>query len=293
MLTDSKQRTIAQVVQLEGVGLHTGQKASVKFVPAEEGAGIVFVRDGIEIPAQVSCVCNTHFYTSLAIEGGPEIKQVEHVLAALCLCGIDNIRVHLDGPEMPILDGSAHPYVIALGEAGIMVQSVDRRNSRKAKGFQVVSGESCIRYTPANDLRIHVTIDYPGTVIGKQQFIYSPDMQPKEIARARTFCRHEEIDALRAQGLGLGGTLDNTVVVDGSRILNAGGLRYPDEFARHKALDMLGDLQMIGGPIQGHIEAYRPGHTINQQFAREFLRQIAAGMDGYWTSSVEKTGRIR
>ena len=269
----AKQQTIAGKITLEGIGLHTRKNAVVHLMPSDADTGIIFSTNGIDIAVNSENVANTHFYTSLSADGH-EVKQVEHLLAALRLCGVDNARIEIDGIEMPILDGSAYPHVVAVQRVGLTSQNVERKNMMLVNPLHITLGDSYIAYTPAADLQIAGTIDYPNTLIGRQTFTYQQGMPIEEIARARTFCMYEDIDSLKERGLGLGGSLDNTIVIKDAQILNEGGLRFPDEFARHKVLDLIGDLQLAGGHVVGHIEAFRSGHTINHAFVEAFITQM-------------------
>ena len=272
------QRTLARPVEFKGIGLHTGISSSARILPAGPHAGIVFRRAdiGVDIPASVENVVDTAYATVLSSQGA-RISTVEHVLAALYGMEIDNAVVEVDGPELPIMDGSALPVARAIESGGLDELPVRRRFLWITKSEKFQRNGSMIAITPSQELEILVTVDFPGTAIGKQwlKFTLTPESFLKEIAPARTFVLREQIDALWAAGLAKGGTLDNAIVVDGDTVHNTEGLRFRDEFVRHKLLDFLGDIALLGCPLRGFFLAVRPGHTVNRCLT-EYLSGLAA-----------------
>lgn len=271
------QRTLSTWVQFCGTGLHTGLPSFARILPAGPDTGIVFRRtdNGVTIRASVENVVETAFATVLA-EGGEKISTVEHFMAALYGMEIDNAIVEVDGPELPILDGSALRVAEAIDFVGTVELPVRRRFLWVSKNEKIHRNGSVIAVAPSENLDVLVTVDFPGTLIGKQwlKFTLTPENFLKEIAPARTFVLREQIEALWARGLAKGGTLENAIVVEGDKVHNAEGLRFQDEFVRHKLLDLIGDLALVGRPVRGFLLAVRPGHTVNR-----CLTEYLAGLD--------------
>ncbi len=271
-----RQRSLRQRTSLEGVGLHSGRKVKLTLVPAPADSGISFVRTDlsprVEIPALAEYVVDTMLNTSLG-KGSVRVGTVEHLLAALYGCGIDNASVELDGPEVPILDGSCAPWVVLINEAGVREQRANRRFLLLRKPITVVDGDKRARLTPAARFSISYTIDFKHPLISDQtlRIDFSDRAFLKEIARARTFGFKRDVERMHRAGLALGGSLENAVVVDDFHILNPDGLRYPDEFVRHKILDAIGDLSLLGMPLLGHFSAVKSGHALNHQLVRKLL----------------------
>lgn len=274
------QRTISTWIQFSGTGLHSGSPSFARILPAPPGTGIVFRRTdiGAEIPAAVENVVDTTYATVLS-HGGAKVSTVEHFLAALYGMEIDNAIVEVDGPELPILDGSARRVAEA-------IEFVGAKESRVRRRFLQVSGKekfhrdgSMVAVTPSERFEILAMIDFPGTVIGKQwmKFTLTPAVFLREIAPARTFVLREQIESLWANGFARGGSMDNAVVVDGGTIHNEEGLRFKEEFVRHKILDLIGDLALLGRPVRGFFLAVRPGHTVNRSFV-EGLSVVAGSI---------------
>ncbi|GAB4370471.1 MAG: UDP-3-O-acyl-N-acetylglucosamine deacetylase [Deltaproteobacteria bacterium] len=267
------QHTIAEPVEFSGVGLHTGVSASARILPAPADTGILFRRTdiGAEIPATVDHVVETAFATVLG-QGEAKLSTVEHFLAALYGMEIDNAVVEVDAPELPILDGSALAIARAIDTAGAASQPERRRFLRVYANDRIRRNGSLIALSPSTELEILVTVDFPDTAIGRQwaKFTLSPEAFLREIAPSRTFVLRHQIEALRSAGLARGGSLDNAIVVEGDTVHNTEGLRFPDEFARHKLLDFLGDIALLGRPLRGAFVAVRPGHTVNNALA-EYL----------------------
>ncbi len=272
------QRTLSTWVQFTGTGLHTGLPSFARILPAGPDTGIVFRRIdiGVTIRASVENVVDTAFATVLS-EGGEKISTVEHFMAALYGMEIDNAVVEVDGPELPILDGSSLRVAEAIDFVGTVESPVRRRFLWVVRKEKLHRNGSVIAVAPSENLDILATVDFPGTLIGKQwlKFTLTPDNFLKEIAPSRTFVLREQIEELWARGLAKGGTLENAIVVEGDKVHNAEGLRFQDEFIRHKILDFIGDLALVGRPVRGFFLAVRPGHTVNRS-----LTEYLAGLDG-------------
>jgi UDP-3-O-[3-hydroxymyristoyl] N-acetylglucosamine deacetylase len=273
------QRTVAKRVSCTGVGLHSGKPATLTLAPAPPDAGVSFVRMdlGIEIPARSHAVADTTLSTNLA-SGAARIHTVEHVLAALHGMGVDNCRVEVDGPEIPILDGSAAPFVCLVQEAGVQVQRTGKRWLVIEQPVEVRDGDKLARLDPADEFSVEFTADFGHPLITNQAFRAIVDERtfPREVARARTFCFRKDIERMQAAGLAKGGSLANAIVVDEFSILNPEGLRFPDEFARHKVLDAIGDLALFGLPVLGALTAVKSGHAMNQALVKKVLADAAS-----------------
>ncbi len=268
------QRTVAKRVSCTGVGLHSGQPATLTLAPAPADAGISFVRVdlGAEIPALNEHVVDTTLSTNLGI-GRALVHTVEHVLAALQGMGIDNCRVEVDGPEIPIVDGSAAPFVCMIQEAGVKAQRAGKRHLIVEKRVEIRDGDKFARLEPSDGFSVDFTADFGHPLITDQSFkvTVSDRVFDREVARARTFCFLRDIERMQAAGLARGGSLENAIVVDEFSILNPEGLRFPDEFARHKVLDAIGDLALLGAPVIGALTAVKGGHAMNQALVRKVL----------------------
>ena len=270
-----RQRTFRQRASLEGIGLHSGAKVRLTLAPAPADSGVVLARDGVEIPALSEFVVDTTMNTSLG-RGGLRIGTVEHLLAALAGCGIDNACIEVEGPEVPIADGSAEAFVSLVREAGIHEQRASRRYLLVRRTVSVAEGDKLARLSPARGrFAINYTIDFNHPLISDQNYRLEVNEKSfqKEIARARTFGFKRDVERLLGAGLARGGSLDNAVVVDDFNILNPEGLRYPDEFVRHKILDAMGDLSLFGMPVIGQLTAVKSGHSLNQQLVRKVLAE--------------------
>jgi UDP-3-O-[3-hydroxymyristoyl] N-acetylglucosamine deacetylase len=288
------QRTVAKRVSATGVGLHSGKPATLTLAPAPADAGITFVRMdlGVEIPGRNEFVVDTTLSTSIA-SGPARIATVEHVLAALHGVGIDNCRVEVDGPEIPILDGSAAPFVCLVREAGVKVQRAGRRYLVVDQPVEIRDGDKVARLEPFDGFSVEFTADFGHPLITNQAFraIVNERSFEREIARARTFCFRRDIERMQAAGLAKGGSLENAIVVDEFSILNPDGLRFPDEFARHKVLDAIGDLALFGLPVLGALVAVKSGHAMNQALVRKVLADPAAHRVIRVTAATEPAGR--
>ncbi len=285
---DRLQATLRHPVPFTGVGLHSGRAIHMTIRPAHPNHGVVFVRTdlaapdgcGVRIPARHDLVADTRLCTVLALPDRPEARvgTVEHLMAALAASGIDNALVEVDGPELPIADGSALPFLAALGRAGRTTYPMPVRAIEVLRPVRVAEGESTAELLPSDRFSISVTIDFAAAAIGRQSLTLDQLNATRfraELAESRTFCMAGEIDALRAAGLAQGGSLENAVVVDGAAVLNPGGLRRPDEFVRHKMLDAVGDLALAGAPLLAHVTAHRPGHGLNNMLLRALFASQA------------------
>lgn len=273
-----KQRTLKNVIRATGVGLHTGQKVYLTLRPAVADTGIVFRRvdldEPVEIPATPENVGDTTLSTTL-IKDGVRISTVEHLLSALAGLGIDNAYIDLNAPEVPIMDGSAGPFVFLIQSAGIQEQNAPKRFIRIKKPITVEDGDKWVRFEPFDGFKVSFTIDFDHPVFSNHQQTAEVDFSTtsfvKEISRARTFGFMSQIETLRANNLALGGSLDNAVVLDDYRILNEDGLRYMDEFVKHKILDSIGDLYLLGRSLIGEFSGYKSGHELNNRLLRTLL----------------------
>ncbi len=281
-------RTVRNAIDCSGIGLHSGRETRLALKPAPAGHGIIFRRVdlGIDIPAQHDFVSDTRLCTRLAIPGEPEasIGTVEHIMAALAAAAIDNVLVEVDGPEIPIFDGSAAPFVFLIDCAGVADLPVAREMIEIVRPVLVSDGAASASLEPLPPggswvgLDIAMSIDFTAAAIGQQYF----DLRVSElsfraeVAAARTFVQAQEVAQLRAAGLGLGGSLDNAVVVDGDAVLNPAGLRFGNECVRHKVLDAVGDLALAGAPIIGRFRGYRSGHRTNNLLLRALLSDPTA-----------------
>src|ERR1041385_884384 len=267
----SRQTTLRTRATVTGVGVHSGLPVSLTLGPASIDAGFIFVRVAPggcerEMQATAESVISTEFATVLGDCEGPLVSTAEHVLAALRGMGIDNATIEIDGPEVPIMDGSAAPFVAAIDQAGILTQSAPRRFSQVLKRVQVSLGEAFGELRPhANGFRAEVEIDFANPVIGQQNFTLdlTPENFRRDICRARTFGWMNDVTRLWSAGFALGASFENSVVFDDERLLNSEGLRYDDECARHKVLDVVGDLALAGLPLLGAYRSVRGGHKLN------------------------------
>jgi len=274
---DYKQRTLRSEVECTGIGLHTGSKVGLKLKPAPPNTGIRFIRKDLpgqpEIAAKNGNVVETNLSTSIG-RNGCGVSTVEHLMAALFGLGIDNARVEVTGPEVPIMDGSSAPFVFLIKTAGIREQNEPKRFLVIRKRFRVEDGNRSITVHPSRALKITYTIDFNHPLLKDQTYVlkFSGGGFIRDISRARTFGFLKDIQLLRDNGLAMGGSLDNAIVIDDFRVLNEDGLRYEDEFVRHKILDFLGDLALLGSPVIGHFVVEKSGHYLNQVMLRELIQ---------------------
>ena len=273
-----KQRTLKNVIRATGVGLHTGEKVYLTLRPAVPDTGIVFRRVDLDEPVEIMAtpdnVGDTTLSTTL-ISQGVRISTVEHLLSALAGLGIDNAYIDLNAPEVPIMDGSAGPFVFLIQSAGIQEQNAPKRFIRIKKPVTVKDGEKWVKFEPFDGFKVNFTIDFDHPVFKNRaqtaEIDFSTTSFVKEISRARTFGFMSQLESLRANNLALGGSLDNAVVVDDYRVLNEDGLRYADEFVKHKILDSIGDLYLLGRSLIGAFSGYKSGHALNNQLLRALL----------------------
>jgi UDP-3-O-[3-hydroxymyristoyl] N-acetylglucosamine deacetylase len=278
-----KQRTLKSLVKSSGVGLHTGQKVRMVLRPAPPDTGVVFRRidlaSPVDIPARADRVGEARLASTL-IKDGVKVHTVEHLMSALCGLGIDNAFVDLDAPELPIMDGSASPFALLIQQAGIEEQGAPKRFLRVRKTVEVKEGDKWARLEPYQGLRMSFSIEFRHPVIDRSTQSVTVDFAEtsylKEIARARTFGFMHEVEDLKDSGLALGGGLDNAVVLDEHSVLNSDGLRFADEFIRHKLLDAIGDLYLLGAPLLGAFTAHKSGHALNNLLARAALKEPGA-----------------
>ncbi len=278
-----RQRTLKSLVHATGVGLHTGQKVRITLRPAQPDTGVVFHRmdqpSAPEIPARGDLVGETRLCSCLVM-GETKIYTIEHLMSALAGLGVDNVHVDLDGPEVPIMDGSAAPFVLLIQQSGIEEQGAPKRFLRVKKRVEAKDGDKWAVLEPYEGFRLSFSIVYDHPVIEKSNTSLTVDFAStsylKEVARARTYGFMQDVEDLRDVGLALGGGLENAVVLDEHRVLNAEGLRYADEFIRHKILDAIGDLYLLGRPLLAAFSAHKSGHALNNQLLRALAADPAA-----------------
>ena len=282
----SRQCTVRAAIGCTGVGLHSGRRVALTLRPAEPGSGIVFRRTdiGVAFPARFDRVVDTRLCTVLgaADDASVRIGTIEHLMAALAGCGIDNLVAEIDGPELPIFDGSAAPFAFLLDCAGIVEQDAARPDIEVLRRVRVEDGAAFAELRPGrrdrDGLDMALSIDFAAPAIGRQALSVrlTEAAFRRELATARTFTDAASVAQLREAGLAQGGSLDNAIVVDGPRVLNPGGLRMADEFVRHKLLDAVGDLALAGAPLRGQFVAHRSGHTLNNRLLRALLGDPSA-----------------
>jgi UDP-3-O-[3-hydroxymyristoyl] N-acetylglucosamine deacetylase len=273
-----RQRTLKTAARTTGVGLHTGARVDLVLRPAAKDSGIVFHRTDLAgsapIPANAMVIGDTRLSSTLRV-GDAGISTVEHLMSALAGLGIDNLNVDVAGPEVPIMDGSAGPFVFMLQSAGIVEQDAPKRYLRVVAPVEVREGDKWARFEPFDGFRLDFTIDFPHPVFGSENrnvvIDFAEHSYVREVARARTFGFMQDVEAMRSAGLGLGGSLQNAIVLDEVRVLNSEGLRFENEFVRHKVLDAIGDLYLLGHPLIGQYTAHKSGHGLNNALARALL----------------------
>lgn len=275
-----KQKTLKKRVTFRGVGLHTGKHVFLEVLPAAENFGIQFLRVDIAeseaIPALVCSVSSTTRATSLS-RGKSRVTTVEHLLSALAALGVDNALCKMDAEEIPVLDGSSLPFFKALEKAGIQEQKAERRYIEVLQTVEVRDGDKLARVSPASQFSLECSIIFDHPAIGSQNFVFTNTVDfEREISPSRTFGFLNDVERMRAMGLALGGSLENTVVLDGGTVLNPEGLRFRDEFVRHKVLDAIGDFALAGSPLIGRIELFKSGHDMQTRLIRELLARPEA-----------------
>jgi len=286
-----QQRTLKSLTRAVGVGMHSGQKVELTLRPALPDTGIVFRRVDlavpVEIPVRFDSVSDTRMASTISVggdPGAPKVQTIEHFMSACCGLGIDNLQIDITADEMPILDGSAASFVFLLQSAGIALQDAPKRFLRVKQRVEVRQGEGkrlmWARLEPYNGFKLSFEIDFdhPAVDATGQRVVFDmgSGRYKRDIARARTFGFSKDVEAMRSRGLTLGGSMDNAIVIDDSRVLNAGGLRYDDEFAKHKILDAIGDLYNVGHPMLAHYTGFKSGHALNNLLLRELLSRPAA-----------------
>jgi len=273
-----KQRTLKNMIRATGVGLHTGAKVYMALRPAAANTGIVFRRTDLNPPVEIKgepyAVGDTRLSSCLE-RGGARVSTVEHLMSALAGLGIDNAYVDLTAPEVPIMDGSAGPFVFLLQSAGIEEQNARKKFIRIQKPVEVRDGDKWVRFEPHNGFKLTMSIDFAHPVFDKTPQSVTVDFSTtsyvKEVSRARTFGFMQDVETMRSQGLALGGSLDNAIVMDEYRVLNTDGLRYEDEFVKHKVLDAIGDLYLLGHPLIGAFSGHKTGHALNNRLLRRLM----------------------
>jgi len=274
-----KQRTIARPVSSVGIGLHKGRPVHLRLEPLDANSGILFHRKdaGVTIPLSPASVVDTKMATVIG-KNGVNISTIEHFLAALYAYGIDNLRIVLDDAEMPIMDGSAAGFCMLLDEAGIAEQEVGKRIHRIRNEIRITDGDKYVALLPSDTPEFDFTIHFNHPVIGRQhrRFSFSKEAFLHGIARARTFGFLKEVQYLRSRNLALGGSLENAVVLDDAKVINPEGLRFEDEFVRHKILDAMGDMKLLGAPILGRYESFAGSHALNHLLTRALLENTKA-----------------
>ncbi len=278
-----RQRTLKNIIRATGVGLHTGKKVYLTLRPASEDTGIIFIRTDldaeIEVPARPENVSDTRLSTTLE-RNGIKISTVEHLMSAFAGMGIDNAYVELSAPEVPIMDGSAGPFVFLLQSAGIMEQKKLKQFIRIKKPCVIQDDDKWVKFEPFNGFKVSFAIDFDHPILQNSTQTASVDFSTtsfvKEVSRARTFGFMDDLEALRNAGLAQGGSFDNAIVMDSFHILNDDGLRYEDEFVKHKVLDAIGDLYLLGHPLIGEFSAHKSGHALNNRLLRQLIKDKSA-----------------
>jgi len=268
------QRTIKNELEIKGIGLHTGEKTSIKLIPAKENEGINFIKNGVIIPAKIEYAKKFDYSTSLS-KDGETVNTVEHLMAALYFTGIDNIYIELKGNEIPILDGSAYPFVKAIKKAGIKSLSEEKIYSVITREIEVRENDKYIKGIPSDIFKVTYHAVYNNEIIGNRKFTYISTEKDSfiNVYKARTYCFFEEVEYLKKMGLAKGGSLENAVVFKDNQILNPEGLRFEDEPVRHKVLDLIGDLYLLGNPLIGEVYSYKGGHKLNAEFVRKLKEE--------------------
>ena len=275
------QRTLARSIHVTGVGLHSGERVALTLHPAAENSGISFRRtdlsgkQGEPIALSPYLINDTRLSSTIVTEEGVRVGTIEHIMSALSAYGVDNALIELNAPEIPIMDGSSLPFIYLLQDAGIVDQKAQKRFLRILKEVKVEEPAKWVKFTPYEGFKVTLTIEFDHPVFNRSNPTFEIDFAGKnyvdEIARARTFGFMQEVEMMRAHNLGLGGNLSHAIVIDDTDVLNPEGLRYPDEFVRHKILDAIGDLYILGHPIIGAFEGYKSGHAINNALLRAVL----------------------
>ncbi len=269
------QTTIKKAVELVGIGLHKGSAVKLRLEPLPSNSGIIFYRDDVDVAIALKPenVVDTRMATVIG-KDGYVISTIEHLLSAIYAYGIDNLKIIVDADEVPVMDGSSASFCMLLDEAEIQELDIPKKIMRIKKEIEVLEGEKYVKLSPSSDLKYDFTIKFPHPVINKQEYVlkFTKDSYKKEISRARTFGFLHEVQYLRSKGLALGGSLENAIVLDDKKILNPEGLRFTDEFVRHKILDAIGDMSLIGMNFIGNYEALAGSHDLNHKLTVELLK---------------------
>ncbi len=270
------QKTLKSTKTISGIGLHSGARISLKLRPATADTGIVFHRTDGERTVAIRAIAENVIDTKMATvigHDGLSVSTIEHFMAALAACGIDNLHVDIDGPEVPVLDGSAAPFIREIQQAGTKTLAASRKFIAIRKPLEIIEGEKRISIIPSRFFRItfDIAFDHPAISIQQYSMKFSTESFCKEIAPARTFGFLQEVEELKANGLARGGSLENAVVIDKNGVMNPEGLRFHDEFVRHKILDSFGDFSLIGHSLLGHIRAFKAGHDLNAKMVEKIL----------------------
>lgn len=270
-VTHGLQHTLARAISIRGVGVHSGAPALLTLLPAPAGVGITFIRSDLSgdnrIPARYDAVSDTRMCTIVANAAGASVATVEHVMAALAGCGVDNAELHIDGPEIPVMDGSSAPFVAMIEQAGLLPQEAARRQIRVLREIRLEENGKWASLTPSATRSYSFEIEFASKAIGAQKHSFALENGSfgQEVANSRTFGFLHEVEQMKKMGLARGGSLDNAVVIDGDSVMNPGGLRHEDEFVRHKLLDSVGDLALAGAPILAAYASYKGGHALNNK----------------------------
>ena len=275
------QRTLAKSVHVTGVGLHSGERVALTMHPAEVNSGIRFRRTDLDgeqgqiIDLNPWLINDTRLSSTVVTENGARVGTIEHIMSALSAMGVDNVLIELNAPEIPIMDGSSLPFIYVLQDAGVVDQNAEKRFIRVKKPIVVEEPGKRVCFEPYDGFKVTLTIEFDHPVFNRSNQTYSIDFAGasylEEIARARTFGFMQEVEMMRSHNLGLGGNLTNAIVIDDFDVLNPEGLRYPDEFVRHKILDAIGDLYIAGHPIIGAFTGYKSGHAVNNALLRKMF----------------------
>lgn len=281
-----QQRTLARPIQVTGIGLHSGERVRLTLNPAAADSGISFRRidldgkQGEAIALTPFLINDTRLSSTVVTEDGVRVGTIEHIMSALAAYGIDNVAIELNAPEIPIMDGSSLPFIYLLQDAGVVDQPAEKRFLRILKEISVEEPGKWVKFSPYDGFKVALTIDFDHPVFNRSEPTFEIDFSQQsyidEIARARTFGFMQEVELMRSHNLGLGGNLNNAIVIDDTDVLNPEGLRYPDEFVRHKILDAIGDLYILGHPIIGAFQGYKSGHAINNALLRKVLADETA-----------------
>ena len=273
-----KQSTLKRKIYFSGVGVHNGRAVSMSIEPADVDCGIVFKRTDIgnnnEVKATIDNVVDSRLCTKISNGNGVSISTIEHIMAAFSALNLDNVLVKINSPELPALDGSSNEYIKKILNAGMKNQNKKRKFFKILKKVEVKNGDRFITITPSNDFSINISINYPDTIIGRSEYLYTHSKENfiSNLSMARTYTLFEDIEKMRTAGLAIGGNLNNAIVVDKYKILNPDGLRLEKEFVKHKTLDCVGDFYLLGMPLLGSIDCFAPGHNLNQKLIKEILK---------------------